>query len=104
MTRKVADFDELVSLGEARNEPETRSAWHHHGGRTAYAYVVQGLARLEWGRGGRERADLTAGDFYVVSPDTTHREGNPGTEDQLLVAFYLGIGAPVVNVEGPEPE
>lgn len=104
MSRKVADFDQLIALGEARNEPQTRSAWHHHGERTTYAYVMQGLAHLEWGRGGREHADLEAGDFYVISPHTTHREGNPGTDDQRLVGFYLGAGAPVVNVEGPEPE
>jgi uncharacterized RmlC-like cupin family protein len=103
MARKVADLDELVSLGEARNEPQTRSAWHHHGERTACAYVAQGRARLEWGPGGRERADLAAGDFYVISPNTTHREGNPGADDQLLVGFYLGHGPRVVNVDGPEP-
>ena len=104
MTRKLADLDEFTSLAEARNAPETRSAWHHHGDRTACAYVAQGQARLEWGRGGREHADLAAGDFYVIPPGTIHREGNPGREDQRLVAFYLGRGATVVNVDGPEHE
>lgn len=104
MTRKAADIDERVSVLEARNAPQTMSSWHHHGDHTTYVYVTQGQASIEWGPGGRERVDLASGDFYVMSPYTIHREGNPGAEDQTLVAFGIGSGPKVVNVEGPEPE
>lgn len=67
-------------------------------------YVVQGQARIEWGPGGRERVDVSSGDFYVMAPNTIHREGNPGAEEQTLVAFGVGSGPKVVNVEGPESE
>ncbi len=104
MTRKMADIDERVSVLEARNAPQTVSSWHHHGDHTTCVYITQGQARIEWGPGGRERVDLTSGDFYVMSPYTIHREGNPGAEDQTLVGFVIGSGPKVVNVEGPEPE
>ena len=104
MTRQVTEVDERVSVLEARNAPQTMSSWHHHGEHTIYVYVVRGQMRIDWGPGGRERVDVASGDFYVMSPNTIHREGNPGTEDQWIVAFGLGSGPTVVNVDGPEPE
>lgn len=104
MTRKLTEIDEHVGLEEARNAPQTMSGWHHHGERTAYVYVVQGQLRIELGPGGREHIDVTRGDFYVMPPNTIHREGNPGSEDQVLVACFTGSGPIVVNVAGPAPE
>jgi uncharacterized RmlC-like cupin family protein len=104
MERKAADVDELVSVAGACIAPGTFSAWHHHGEGTVCAYLVQGDSHVEWGRGGRESADLSAGDFYFISPNTIHREGNPGTQDQVLAAFLLGRGFRAMNVEGPEAE
>jgi uncharacterized RmlC-like cupin family protein len=101
MTRRLADVDEGLSLAEARNEPQTLSGWHHHGEGTTCVYLAQGNTRLEWGAGGRESADLTAGDCYVIYPQAIHREGNPGPGPQLIVGFYLGEGPRVVNVDGP---
>jgi mannose-6-phosphate isomerase-like protein (cupin superfamily) len=66
--------------------------------------LLQGQLRLECGAGGRESVDVSAGDFYVIFPNTIHREQNPGTEDQVLIAFYLGSGPTVVNVDAPEAE
>lgn len=102
MTRRVVDVNEAISVAEARNAPGTLSGWHHHGGRTTCVYVVKGRTRLEWGPGGRESVDLAAGDFYLIGPNTIHREGNPGADDQLIAGFYLGSGSKVVNVDGPE--
>lgn len=104
MTRTLTEVDEHVALEEARNAPRTMSGWHHHGERTAYVYVAQGHLRIELGPGGREHIDLASGDFYIMPPNMIHREGNPGSEDQLLVAFFTGTGPSVVNVEGPAPE
>jgi uncharacterized RmlC-like cupin family protein len=103
MTRTVADIDNSVAVGAARNPPGTKSGWHSHGNRSACTYVVQGQSLIEWGPEGRERTELAAGDFYVIRPNTIHREGNPGSKDQQLIAFYLGEGANIVNLDRPEP-
>lgn len=104
VARKAAEVDEHVSLGEIRSAPQTMSGWHHHGEHTTCVYVAQGQLRIEWGPGGRESIDLANGDFYVISPNTIHREGNPGSGDQEIVGFYVGSGPNVVNVDGPEPD
>jgi uncharacterized RmlC-like cupin family protein len=104
LTRRVADIDDEISLGAARNPTATKSGWHSHGDRTACTYVVQGQTVIEWGPSGRERTELGAGDFYLVRPDTIHREVNPGPGDQQLIAFYLGPGEKIANFDGPEPE
>jgi mannose-6-phosphate isomerase-like protein (cupin superfamily) len=44
-----------------------------------------------------------AGDFFVVPPHTVHREGNPGSEEQVLVRVRVGSGPTVINVERPDP-
>lgn len=38
VTRKSTRVGE-VSVGEARNGPQTTTGWHHHGDHTAYVYV-----------------------------------------------------------------
>lgn len=101
MTRRVSDAGETVSIAEAGNAPGSRSGWHDHAQRTTCVYVVRGQIRVEWGAGGRKSADLAAGDFYVIDPETIHREGNPGSADNLIVGFYLGAGPKVVDVDGP---
>ncbi len=101
MSRTLTRFDE-VSFGKAHSGPQATSGWHHHGQRTTYVYVLQGQVHIEWGPGGRESVDLTSGDFYVVPPNTIHREGNPGSEENCLVGFMVGSGTEVVNVEEPE--
>ncbi len=104
MTRKLLEVDRQLSLAQVQCAPQATSAWHHHGEHTACVYVVRGQLRIEWGPGGCESVDLAAGDFYVVSPNTIHREGNPASDEQEIVAFYLGSGPSVVNVDGPESE
>ncbi len=104
LVRRGTQVDERVWAGEGRSKPESSSGWHHHGGHFAYVYVVEGQVRIEWGPGGREIIDLSAGDFYVISPDTIHREGNPGHQDQVLAIFGVGSGPAFVEVDEPEPE
>lgn len=104
MTRKAADVDERVSIAEGNIAPQTMSDWHHHGEHTTCVYVRYGQVRVEWGPGSRESADVAAGDFFIQSPNTIHRESNPGADDLTLVAFQVSSGRQVVNVDGPEPE
>ena len=103
VSRKSTALDQFGSIGEVRNRPQTTTGWHHHGEHTACVYVVQGPVRIEWGAGGRDSADLASGDFYVISPNTIHREANLGSEENCWVGFLVGSGAEVVNVDGPEP-
>lgn len=104
ITREMTDLDEHVFVNRAHSEPHAISGWHHHAEHTGCVYVEKGQVRVEWGPGGRERLDLASGDFYVIPPNTIHREGNPGPEDHTIVAFGVGSGPDVVNVDGPEPE
>lgn len=104
MIRKMTDIDDGVGVAEARMAAQTSSGWHHHGDHTTHVYVREGKLRVEWGPGGSESLDLAAGDFYVISPSTIHRESNPGSADQVIIAFYVGSGPKLVNVESAERE
>ena len=104
IARRMDQVDEHVSLALATIGPSVVSGWHHHGDHTSCVYVLKGSLHIDWGPGGREGVDLTAGDFYVVPPNTIHREGNTGPHDDVqLAAFYLGSGPVLVNLEGAEP-
>jgi uncharacterized RmlC-like cupin family protein len=79
------------------------SAWHHHGDRNLYGYVVSGRARVEYGKGGQDSAELGAGDFLHIPPRLVHRDVNPDPKQELVVVlFFTGSGPLVVNVESPE--
>jgi uncharacterized RmlC-like cupin family protein len=103
MTRRQGVSSAGVSILEVTTQPETFSGWHHHGEHTTCGYVIDGSLRFEWGPGGQSSVELQSGDFFVVPPQTVHREGNPGTTMQRLVGFRLGTGPSVVNVDGPDP-
>ena len=101
MLRKQATVGDQVSVVEVQTDPETFSGWHHHGDHTTCGYVLEGKLRFEWSPGGAESIELGGGDFFVVPPNTVHREGNPGAQVQHLVGFRFGTGPSVVNVDGP---
>lgn len=103
MTRKQVPVGKNVIVVEARNQPNSFSGWHHHGERTACVYVLKGKLRIEYGPDGKESVEADAGDFYVIQPNTIHREGNPGSEEQIIIGFKLGLGQADFNVEKPEP-
>jgi uncharacterized RmlC-like cupin family protein len=102
MTRRTALAGDTTWMGEVHTEPGAMSGWHHHGEHTTYGYVIAGKVRVEFGPGGAQSVEGSAGDFFLVPPLAVHREGNPGTEEQVLVAVRVGDGPSVVNVEGPE--
>lgn len=104
LRRRLKDVDDLVTVAETRTAPEGSLGWHHHGEHTAYVYVLQGKLEIAWGPGGREGAELTTGDFYVIPPNTIHREANPGSEEQVVLGFFVGSGQTTFDVDGPESE
>ena len=79
------------------------SGWHHHGDHESTIYVVSGALRMEFGAGGGDVLEATAGDFLYVAPHAVHREANPTEADSALVVVRAGSGEAVVNVDGPAP-
>jgi uncharacterized RmlC-like cupin family protein len=77
------------------------SGWHHHGDRDVLGYVVRGLARFEFGDGGRDSVEIAAGGFFRVPAGLVHRDVNPLDEPQEIVLAVVGDGPLVVNVDGP---
>lgn len=63
---------------------------------------MAGRLRLESGPGGSQIVEAGSGDFFIVPPDTIHRESNPSAEEQVIVGFRIGDGPTVINVDGPE--
>jgi uncharacterized RmlC-like cupin family protein len=104
MIREVAFAGDDRWVGFVSSEPGVRSGWHHHGATDTYFYVLRGAIELEFGPGGRERLAIGAGDFAHVPRGLIHREGTTPNEPGELILVRIGPGAPVVNVEGPEPE
>ena len=102
MLRSQAFSHGNVWLGEIRTSPGVTSGWHHHGEHSTFAYLVSGYARVEFGPGGAEHIEAGPGDFIHVPPHIIHREGNPGTEEQVAVAVRVGSGQSVFNVDGPD--
>src|SRR3972149_12016563 len=79
------------------------SAWHHHGERDLYGFLVLGRLRLEYGPEGRLAVELDPGDFFHVPRRLVHRDVNPrGDREAGVVNVLSGEGALVANVQGPD--
>lgn len=100
MIRKVAVEAEGLWAGTARTEAGLESGWHHHGDNHSVIYLVGGRMRIDFGPGGLESVEGTAGDFIYLPPGVIHREVTPGTETDLVV-FRAGSGDVLFNVDGP---
>jgi len=90
-------------MGLVTTPPGGVSGWHHHGTCISGIYVVSGRARFSWGPGGRERAEVGAGDFLEVAAGAIHQEEALGDEPLVLVVARGAAGTLVVNTKGPEP-
>lgn len=101
MVRSQAFASEGLWVGEVHTDAGAVSGWHHHGEHTTVGRVLSGTIRFEFGAEGAERIEAGPGDFFMVPPHVVHREGNPGSDDQVLVVIRSGSGPTVVNVEGP---
>lgn len=96
-------FDlESVLFSKSTIAPKNVSAWHRHGARELYGFTLGGRLRLEYGPGGKERADLFEGDFFRIPTGLAHRDVNPDhSVEAVIVNILIGKGPPLVNVEGP---
>lgn len=99
MVRSQAFAAENLWVGEVRTRAGAVSGWHHHGEHTTVGRVLSGTIRFEFGPEGAESVEAGPGDFFMVPPQVIHREGNPGSDEQVLVVIRSGSGPTVVNVE-----
>jgi len=77
----------------------TISAWHHHGTRHLYGFLVSGRLRFDYGRDGKEAVDLAPGDFFHIPAGLVHRDVNASpSEVAVVVNVSVGTGPAVVNV------
>ena len=102
IVREKAFESENLIVSRSRVAGGVVSGWHHHGTRDLYGFLVSGKLRLEYGRIGREAAEVGTGDFFHIPAGLVHRDINPDREQELLVVNILvGRGPPVVNVQSP---
>lgn len=104
MIREQAFAGDDRWVGVVRTEPGVRSGWHHHGETDTYFFVLSGAVELEFGPGGSQRLRVGAGDYVHVPRGLIHREGTTPDQPAEVALVRIGSGAPVVNVDGPEPE
>lgn len=98
---KAFESDDVV-FSQTRLSGGFISAWHHHGARHLYAYIVSGRLRLEYGQRGKQAVELDAGDFIHIAAGAVHRDVNPNKGQELtIVNILVGKGPPVINVDGP---
>ncbi len=103
IVREKAFESKNIVVSRTRVPAGAMSAWHHHGTRHLYAYVVSGRIRLEYGPRGTRAVEARPGDFFHIPPRLVHRDVNPDRKHELVVVNILaGRGVPVLNVEGPE--
>jgi uncharacterized RmlC-like cupin family protein len=79
------------------------SAWHHHGQRHLYGFLISGHMKLEFGPKGKEAVELNPGDYFSIPAGLIHRDVNLSKERKVLITNILVGGGPVVvDVKGPE--
>ena len=102
ITRDKAFEKEDIVIGRSRVAGAVASAWHHHGKRDVYGYMVSGTLRFDFGKGGKSSVVAAAGDFFHIPVGLVHRDVNPDErKEAVVVNIMFGKGPPVINVEGP---
>jgi quercetin dioxygenase-like cupin family protein len=81
----------------------TESAWHHHGERQAYGYILEGSGWVEYGSDGK-KMEASAGEYFTIEPGMVHRDVNPSEDDAVVLVCFVGTGPVVVNVDEPGSE
>ena len=91
-----------VVIGRSQVAGAVASAWHHHRKRDVYGYVVSGILRFDFGKGGKSSVVAAEGDFFHIPVGLVHRDVNPNErKEAVVVNIMFGKGPPVVNVKGP---
>ena len=90
-----------VTTVEAKDMP---SQWHHHADYDSVMFMIHGEIRVDWGADGGNSFTMGPGDFAYFKRGAIHR-AQVISEDNTsrFVAFRVGQGNTVVNVDGPGP-
>lgn len=104
MEREEAYSAGGVWIGTVRTQPGVATGWHHHGDYESWIYVLSGLARMEFGSGGRQVAICHPGDLIHVPRGVVHREITEGDGPVAAVLFRVGSGEVTFNTAGPAPD
>jgi uncharacterized RmlC-like cupin family protein len=103
ITRDRAFEKQDFLIGRSRISGGVISAWHHHGMRDVFGFMVSGRLRFDFGKGGKDSVVASAGDFFHIPVGLVHRDVNPDRRRKAVVVNVMcGEGPPVVNVEGPQ--
>ena len=103
IVREVAFGRPEITIARSRIAGGVASAWHHHGERDLYGFLVHGHLRLEYGSRGSLAVEFDPGDFFHIPPRLVHRDVNSMRDREALVVNVLaGKGAAVINVDGPD--
>jgi len=102
IVRDKAFEKEDIVIGRSRVGGGVVSAWHHHGMRDVYGFIVSGRLRFDFGKGGEDSVEARMGDFFHIPVGLIHRDVNPDQrKEAVVVNVMVGKGPPVVNVQGP---
>jgi uncharacterized RmlC-like cupin family protein len=78
------------------------SAWHHHGTRDVFGYLLRGILRLEFGENGARFVELGPGDFFHIPVGLVHRDVNLSANiEALIIVILVGEGPIIVSAPGP---
>ena len=92
-----------VLFARSRISGGVKSGWHHHGERDLFGFLVAGRLRFDYGEGGSDSVEVSAGDFFHIQVGVVHRDVNPDQrQEAVVVNILLGRGPPVVNLSGHE--
>ena len=87
-------------------QPNAKTGAHHHGALESVIYVVNGRARMRWGKQREFVAEAGPGDFIYVPPFVPHQEINANTDEPLSCVLVRSDQDPVVislDIEPVEP-
>ena len=77
-------------------EPEAQTGIHHHGEQETIVYVLEGEARVRWGRTGEFEDDVRPGDFLRVPAWLPHQEINPSQTTPFRWVVVRSTAEPIV--------
>jgi uncharacterized RmlC-like cupin family protein len=100
--RQVLDHPN-VWVGWVRTDAGLAGGWHHHGDRDTYVYVVSGTLTIDYGPGGRDQVQATAGELIFNPARMVHRETTTPEGPAEAFVVRVGPGPQNVNVDGPDP-
>src|SRR5207247_11210233 len=84
IVRERAFEDDRAVVGRSRISGGVVSAWHHHGTRHLYGFLVAGRIRVEYRPAGRRLVEQNGGDLFQHPAGRAHRDWHSRTEGEAV--------------------